>query len=237
MLKVLLSFAALLVLCSGSQADCRSRQAGCQGHTAKATGCVGAQAGCASTQASCYGGHGGLLGRFHPLDRLRNRRHVHSVPSAPMEPPLALPMPKKMSAMGEAQTVQVVLSSGESTMEQQLLDAHNVERRSRGIGTLVLDKALCRQSLEHSRKQSTELQYDRWGRPTCYHGGYSLENVYHGGHWSDGTICERSAQGITDAWINSPGHRRNLLDPKHKTAGFGVVMNQHGTFGTAQFGN
>jgi uncharacterized protein YkwD len=55
------------------------------------------------------------------------------------------------------------------------------------------------------------------------HGYHSInENIY----YSTGPT---SAKAVVEAWMNSPGHRRNLLDPRMNRIGVGQAINAAGT--------
>ncbi|HZL25237.1 MAG TPA: CAP domain-containing protein [Acidobacteriaceae bacterium] len=109
-----------------------------------------------------------------------------------------------------------------SVAEQYLFQAANAERASRGLPTLRWDAALYRaaqgHSLEMARRESISHQYP--GEPELAARGKSA-----GARFS--LIAENVAEAQTavrihDAWMNSPGHRANLLDPHVDAVGISV---------------
>lgn len=124
---------------------------GCQGGQASA-GCQGKQGGCASAQAGCVGHsggcHGGFGGRFHPLQRLHDRRHhaSNSVPSAPVAVPAnpPKPMPKSAAACaeGECPVIQVGMVYGVESTATDALAEVNAARAKRGLRPFQRDEGL-----------------------------------------------------------------------------------------------
>lgn len=103
-----------------------------------------------------------------------------------------------------------------------LLGLHNRERAQHGLPPLRYDPGLSSQSLRHSQQQANAR--------SMHHskGTFAAENVAAG---------QRSEQEVVRDWMNSPGHRRNILDPNLSTVGFGQVAGPDGRiYWTAQFG-
>jgi Cysteine-rich secretory protein family len=109
-----------------------------------------------------------------------------------------------------------------SVAEQYLFQAANAERAQRGLSTLRWDSALYRaaqgHSLEMAKRESISHQYS--GEPELASRGKSA-----GARFS--LIAENVAEAQTavrihDAWMNSPGHRANLLDPHVDAVGISV---------------
>lgn len=98
--------------------------------------------------------------------------------------------------------------------EQYLFQAVNQERAERGLSPLRWDESLGRAAANHvvemAKRQSISHQYT--GEPEL-----SARGKLAGAHFS--TIAENvamspTAVGIHTAWMNSPGHRANILDPR-----------------------
>ena len=103
-----------------------------------------------------------------------------------------------------------------SDYDAGLLELINNYRTERGLGTLVMKQELTTLAREHSRgmKQAARLSHDgfkgrfrkaqRSGNSGC------VENV----GWNYPTAAAQF-----EGWQNSPGHDRNMLDPKITGAG------------------
>ncbi len=109
-----------------------------------------------------------------------------------------------------------------SVAEQYLFQAANAERASRGLPTLRWDTGLYHAAQGHcwqmAQRESISHQYP--GEPELASRGKNA-----GARFS--MIAENVAEAQTavrihDAWMNSPGHRANLLDPHLDAVGISV---------------
>ena len=110
-----------------------------------------------------------------------------------------------------------------SVAEQYLYQAANAERARVGLGPLRWDSALYRAAAGHAREMAAResISHQYAGEPELAERGKSA-----GGRFS--VISENVAEAPTavrihDAWMNSPGHRENLLDPRVDSVGISVL--------------
>lgn len=103
----------------------------------------------------------------------------------------------------------------------KLLELHNRERVARNLPALVLDETLCQQSANHSLNQAVRgIHHSK--------GGFAGENVAAG---------QSSEDEVTRDWMNSLGHRRNILNSNYTKVGFGRAVGNNGVvYWTTQFG-
>jgi hypothetical protein len=115
-------------------------------------------------------------------------------------------------------------AQGPSVAEQYLFQAANAERAQRGLPTLRWDASLYRAAHGHAQqmaaRESISHQYP--GEPELADRGKTA-----GAKFS--VIAENVAEAQTavrihDAWMNSPGHRENLLDPRVDAVGISVLQ-------------
>jgi uncharacterized protein YkwD len=118
--------------------------------------------------------------------------------------------------------------------EQALLPAVNDARTQRGLAPLDVDAALVRAARSHSR---TLLERDilthgdfasrlrRFGA----RGALLAENLA----WATATGPYAHARAIVRAWLRSPGHRENLLNPGFRRIGLGAVFGEFAGYGGA----
>jgi uncharacterized protein YkwD len=116
-------------------------------------------------------------------------------------------------------------------MEWKILGLVNAERKSRGLKPLVPNARLDQAAKLHAtnmaafRKMSHVLPESRF--PTLSHRAQYVAYPY-------AMIAENIALGFTDAesvvrgWMESPGHRRNILSPEAVEIGIGVVSSKSG---------
>lgn len=120
--------------------------------------------------------------------------------------------------------------------EKQAFEATNVYRAKKNRETLQLDTFLCRLAREHSENMAS-------GKAGFGHGGFEkrvkkveknlgtgsvAENVFMASYEADGNEA-------VEEWIDSPGHRKNLLNKSYKRVGLGMASGDKGTFYTQIF--
>lgn len=105
---------------------------------------------------------------------------------------------------------------------QDFLDATNQARETAGVAPLTVSTELDQAAAAKLSDMKTNGYWDHF-RPSDHkapwdfitEAGYKYsvagENLARG---------FRTVQGITDAWLNSPAHRANLLSPKYTEVGF-----------------
>ena len=108
-----------------------------------------------------------------------------------------------------------------SQWENDVISRVNTERRSRGLNPLKISKSLMESARRWSGRQAEQKR--------MYHSGWPGigENVARG---------QKNPSEVMRAWLNSPGHRANILNPRYSEMGAGVVVASDGQpFWTQQF--
>ncbi len=105
-----------------------------------------------------------------------------------------------------------------------LFDIANQERNSRGIRPLKWDTSLADAARQHALRMAAEntLSHELPGEP-------DVANREKNAGATISAAAENIASGpsVTDihtGWMNSPGHRRNLLNPQYDSVGIAVVQ-------------
>lgn len=150
-------------------------------------------------------------------------------PNTPVPQPTNTPVPQSCSP------------SGNNSFESQLINLINQERTSRGIGTLSANSQLTTAALNHSEDMACNDFFSHtgsngstpWARMAAagYSGSAMAENIAAG---------QGSAQQVFDGWMNSSGHRDNMLNPTYTQIGMGYRYTNTSTYGsytTATFGS
>lgn len=107
------------------------------------------------------------------------------------------------------------------TVEERLLERVNIERSRYGLVALVLDPVI----KLHARRHCAWMA--RTGSMT--HGVGFAENIAMG---------QSDTDAVVNSWMNSSGHRANILNPNHTKAGMVGYVNDNGTpFWCQQFSN
>jgi uncharacterized protein YkwD len=127
--------------------------------------------------------------------------------------------------------------SGALDFEQQVLDLVNQQRASNGCGALRDDAKLTLAAREHSADMANQGYFDHnspngdtpWDRIKA--AGYtdpSAENIAAG---------QATPADVMNAWMNSEGHRANILNCSSKAIGIGFWRGgSYGTYWTQDFG-
>ena len=115
------------------------------------------------------------------------------------------------------------LVSAPTVAEQYLLAAANAERAQRGLQPLRWDRALYEAASYHAQqmdeRETISHQYD--GEPELTARGQVAGARF--SVISENVAAAPSAPMIQDAWMNSPKHRDNLLDPRLDSIGIRVI--------------
>jgi uncharacterized protein YkwD len=107
----------------------------------------------------------------------------------------------------------------------------NAERARHGLRALRLNPRLSRAASRHSEDMARHGYFDHTSqsgasfvdriRRTGYLNGARSWKVAENIAW--GTAWLASPRAITKAWMNSPGHRANILDASYREVGIGVA--------------
>jgi hypothetical protein len=123
-----------------------------------------------------------------------------------------------------------------SVAEQYLFSAANAERAQRGLTLLRWDDALYRAAQGHAREMASRASISH-----RYPGEMELAARGHQAGFRFSSIAENVAQASTavrihEAWMNSPGHRENLLDPQSNAVGISVLSRNGQLYAVQDFG-
>jgi uncharacterized protein YkwD len=120
-----------------------------------------------------------------------------------------------------------------SVLERRIFRAINAERRERGLGELRWSESLAAEARRHSRRMAAEsfTSHDDPER-----GDVPKRLAAAGIAWLECAENIFSAQGYEEPgaeavkrWMASPGHRRNILNPKFTHTGVGAALRADGT--------
>ncbi|MGW8745458.1 CAP domain-containing protein [Streptomyces sp. NPDC055794] len=156
----------------------------------------------------------------------------------PKTPPSAKPetTPSRPATKEPAPPSAPAAVSEESAAEAQVLKLVNDERAKVGCSPVAANSALRELAEGFSKAMATEGFFDHtdpggatpWDRAAA--AGISTlggENIARG---------QADAQAVMDAWMDSPGHRANILNCDFQTLGVGVHFGSGGPWWTQNFG-
>lgn len=116
-------------------------------------------------------------------------------------------------------------------MESRILTLVNAERRSRGLPALVLNERLDQAAKLHARHmaryrkmahvipESPLPTLTQRAQHVAYYYAAIAENI---------ALGYPDAEGVVRGWMDSPGHRRNILSREVMEIGTGVVRSESG---------
>ncbi|WP_415579168.1 CAP domain-containing protein, partial [Filibacter tadaridae] len=121
-----------------------------------------------------------------------------------------------------------------SAIEKAVLDLTNVERQKAGLAPLQIDSKLMNSARQKSSDMASKNYFSHtsptYGSPFDQMKANGItyrsaaENIAQG---------QRSAEEVVKAWMESPGHRENILTPGFTHIGIGY--DKDGNYWTQQF--
>jgi uncharacterized protein YkwD len=112
--------------------------------------------------------------------------------------------------------------------EKRLLTLHNNARRDRGLRTLCVSPALRRAARAHSKDMIQRDYFSHYTKGT--NEGACARMANFGYHWSacaENIGYNSTPGGMFRSWMNSAGHRRNILNPKLHEIGLGACTGDY----------
>ena len=133
------------------------------------------------------------------------------------------------SALGIAFVAALVMggsvSSGQKdkSVPKRLLDLANQERRKAGAPPLRWDADLARAAQKHAQTMADHGKISHHFSDEPELGGRLSETHAHYNAYAENVGSSGDPEEMNDAWMHSPGHRRNMLNPDYDIIGIGVV--------------
>ena len=129
-----------------------------------------------------------------------------------------------------APTSNTTVSSSNLTYEQKVVELVNIERQKVGLPALTLDSAISNVARTKSKDMATN-NYFAHQSPTYGSAGDMLTRF--GIKWSawgeNIASGQRTPEAVVTAWMNSAGHRANILSANFSKIGVGYATNSNGT--------
>jgi uncharacterized YkwD family protein/spore coat assembly protein SafA len=143
----------------------------------------------------------------------------------------ANPQIKNPSLIYVGQKINIPSIDNIKTLEQQVINLVNQQRAKNGLQALKANWELCRvaryKSQDMINKRYFSHESPTYGSPFRMMESFGIkfsaagENIAYG---------QRTPQEVMNAWMNSPGHRRNILSNIYNQIGVGVAKASNGTF-------
>jgi uncharacterized protein (TIGR03000 family) len=131
-----------------------------------------------------------------------------------------LPKPQEVAADDEFKL---------TTMERDILDRTNAERKKKDLPELKANPKLIAAARKHTENMARQdkLAHELDGKKPI---DRAKDGGYPGTFIGENVACGlMSAEELVKGWMNSEGHRKNILDPTYTEIGIGVAKAANGT--------
>ncbi len=106
----------------------------------------------------------------------------------------------------------------------------NQQRQAAGLPALATTSALTNAAAQHSQDQAGRSSMGHTGSDGSNAGQRISANGGSFSTWAENVAAGYgSASGVVDGWMNSPGHRANILNPAMTQVGVAVATSADGT--------
>jgi uncharacterized protein YkwD/S1-C subfamily serine protease len=123
---------------------------------------------------------------------------------------------------------------------QRMLDAVNKEREKENVAPLTWCRNLAAAATSHAQDMAKRGFYDHDTPEGLDPTDRAERSGYGGGAGENIAAMQRSVVEVIDAWMNSEGHRENILDSSYLHFGFGIASGRYegmtGYFWVQKFG-
>ncbi len=112
----------------------------------------------------------------------------------------------------------------------EVLNQVNQQRAAAGLSALTMDKDLLNTAMMRAAETSTLFSHTRPTGQSCFTASnkMSAENI---------AVGQSNAAQVMNSWMNSEGHRNNILNSRNKSIGIGCFKTNGITYWVQCFGN
>lgn len=160
-------------------------------------------------------------------------------PSVSAEPsPLASILPTSLPSVSPSPIAPASTKDKITTMEDEVTSLINRERTRAGCGTVKTDERMRAAGRAHSADMANNDYFSHTGRD----GSSFVDRLARAGYPKEGAAGENiaygysTAQAVVNGWMNSDGHRRNILNCSAKSTGVGLAYRGSRPYWTQLFG-
>lgn len=138
---------------------------------------------------------------------------------------------KNPSLIYPGQKLIIPAATAINTLENEVIRLTNIERSKRGLATLKTNWQLSRcaryKSQDMINRGYFAHQSPTYGSPFDMIESFGISMAAGGENIAMG---QRTPQEVVKAWMNSPGHRGNMLSTAFTEIGVGVARNKNGSY-------
>lgn len=119
------------------------------------------------------------------------------------------------------------------SFEQQVVDLVNAERAKEGLAALTIDKNVEAAALVRAKEIQTSFSHTR-PNGTSFSTALNESSAVYRGAGENIAWGQKTPQEVVTAWMNSPGHRANIMHKSFTKIGVGHLKNSSGASYWAQ---
>ena len=108
-----------------------------------------------------------------------------------------------------------------SSAANRVLELTNYHRQRNGLRPLQFNASLNNSAQAHSNDMAAHNYFDHTGSDGSSSGRRARQYGFEGGYTAENISTRKSPDDVVTGWMNSPGHRRNILDPNYRYMGIG----------------
>ena len=156
-------------------------------------------------------------------------------PAEPETPPTAPEEPAEPETPpADSQETEVPETDEFTAYRQEVLELVNAERAKEGLNPLVVLENVTAAANIRAKEIDSVFSHTRPDGSSCFS---ALEELNAGFRTMGENIAKGhgSPQEVMEGWMNSEGHRKNILNPEFTGLGVGVYRNASGTLCWSQF--
>lgn len=112
---------------------------------------------------------------------------------------------------------------------QAVIDATNAQRSNNDCSELSNDDSLTNAGMAHAKDMADHDYFSHTSQDGRSPTDRAAEHGYQGGVAENIAYGQPSAEAVVDAWMDSEGHRANILNCDYSVIGVGAVSNDAGT--------
>ncbi|MEC2288956.1 CAP domain-containing protein [Bacillus licheniformis] len=169
---------------------------------------------------------------LHSYMKQATQQPIASAPKA-SAPKASKPAASKEQTSQQKQNT-APASSSVSAYEKEVVELTNAERKKQGLKPLTLDEKLSKVARTKSQDMKDNNYFDHnsptYGSPFDMMKKFGITYRTAGENIAKG---QKTPQEVVKAWMNSEGHRKNIMNPNFTHIGVGYVKD--GNYWTQQF--
>lgn len=151
--------------------------------------------------------------------------------------PVEVTTQKVIEATTETTTAQTNVNTTDSElMAKQVLELVNKERSKNNLSPLKLNASLSNIAQLKSEDMKNKNYFDHtsptYGSPFDMMKQFNISYKYAGENIAKG---QKTAEAVVNAWMNSEGHRKNILNANFTDMGIGYIKSNGTTYWTQMF--